>query len=95
MSTVSGSVVSTRRFTVGDDRLRVSHLAIARTGVTMEAEEEFRCRRCGDLIGVYEPLVVCSKDGAHTTSRAAEPGLEATGATHYHRACYTGEVGEE
>lgn len=94
MSPVSGSVVSAGRSTVGNARLRVSHLAIVRTGVKMEAEEEFRCRQCGDLIGVYEPLVVRSQSGARTTSRAAEPDLEATGATHYHRACYGGEAGE-
>ncbi len=60
----------------------------------MEAGEAFRCKHCGDLIGVYEPLVVCSESGARMTSRAAEPDLEATGATHYHRVCYAGEVGD-
>jgi len=54
----------------------------------MKAGEAFRCERCGDLIGVYEPLVVCIEGLARTTSRAAEPDLEAMGATHYHRACY-------
>jgi hypothetical protein len=58
----------------------------------MDVGEAFRCKHCGDLIGVYEPLVVCTKDLARTTSRAAEPDLEATGATHYHRACYAAEV---
>lgn len=58
----------------------------------MDVGEAFRCKHCGDLIGVYEPLVVCTKDLARTTSRAAEPNLEANGATHYHRACYTAEL---
>lgn len=58
----------------------------------MKAGEALRCEHCGDLIGVYEPLVVCIKGVARTTSRAAEPDLEAAGATHYHRACYTDEL---
>lgn len=58
----------------------------------MNVEEAFRCKHCGDLIGVYEPSVVCAKGLARTTSRAAEPDLEATGATHYHRACYAAEL---
>jgi len=60
----------------------------------METGEAFRCEHCGDLIGVYEPLVVCSEGGTRTTSRAAEPDLEAAGATHYHRACYNAEAGD-
>lgn len=54
----------------------------------MKAVESFRCERCGEVIGVYEPLVVCAAGLARTTSRAAEPDLGATGATHYHRSCY-------
>ncbi|MGA7704752.1 MAG: hypothetical protein WB998_07635 [Solirubrobacteraceae bacterium] len=61
----------------------------------MNAAESFRCKRCGDLIGVYEPLLVCAKGVARKTSRAAEPNLEPEGATHYHRACYAAQGGEE
>jgi hypothetical protein len=50
--------------------------------------EFFRCQSCGEVIGVYEPLVVREEDGARTTSRAAEPDLKASGGTHYHRDCY-------
>ncbi|MGA9284004.1 MAG: hypothetical protein WBV85_01025 [Solirubrobacteraceae bacterium] len=59
----------------------------------MNVGEALCCKYCGDLIGVYEPLVVCTKGLSRTTSRAAEPNLEATGATHYHRACYAAELG--
>lgn len=61
---------------------------------TTEAEQAaldaLRCLLCGDVIGVYEPLVTCER-GAHarTTSRAAEPGLESAGGAYYHRACYS------
>ncbi|MFZ1154485.1 MAG: hypothetical protein WAN93_06230 [Solirubrobacteraceae bacterium] len=50
--------------------------------------EFFRCRSCGEVIGVYEPLVVRDENGAHTTSRAAEPDLQAIAAAYYHRDCY-------
>jgi hypothetical protein len=50
--------------------------------------EPFRCRQCGGVIGVYEPLVAGGEQGARTTSRAAEPGLRAGAAACYHRDCY-------
>jgi hypothetical protein len=46
-----------------------------------------RCRRCGDVIGVYEPLVTFEKSHPRTTSRAAEPGLDTAG-VYYHRRCF-------
>jgi hypothetical protein len=46
------------------------------------------CARCGDVIGVYEPLVEVLGELARQTSRAAEPGVCTTGGTCYHRACY-------
>jgi hypothetical protein len=61
----------------------------------MGDRDTFRCKHCGDLIGVYEPLVVCAKGSVRTTSRAAEPDLDARDATSYHRACYTAELGQE
>src|SRR5665647_2569078 len=38
-----------------------------------------RCEWCGDVIGVYEPLVVVAHRGSRTTSIAAEPHL-----SHHH-----------
>jgi hypothetical protein len=46
------------------------------------------CARCGDVIGVYEPLVEVLGELARHTSRAAEPGVCTTGGACYHRACY-------
>ena len=52
------------------------------------AIERFVCERCGDVIGVYEPLVVGDGRSIRTTSRAAEPQLRAGLGAHYHHACY-------
>lgn len=58
----------------------------------MDVREPLRCKRCGEVIGVYEPMVVYAKGLARTTSRAAEPDLEAVAAAHYHRDCYATEA---
>ena len=50
--------------------------------------ELFVCEHCGDNIGVYEPLVVCTSESTRTTSRAAEPSLKATDSGYCHRDCY-------
>ncbi|HEY8304651.1 MAG TPA: hypothetical protein VIG42_08715 [Solirubrobacteraceae bacterium] len=50
--------------------------------------EFFRCQGCGEVIGVYEPLMVEDRSGARTTSRAAEPDLAASAAAYYHRDCH-------
>ena len=47
-----------------------------------------RCVHCGDVIGVYEPLVACVGDEARETSRAAEPDVADHGAELYHRDCF-------
>jgi hypothetical protein len=49
----------------------------------------FSCQLCGEVIGVYEPLVVCQSSHSRTTSRAAEPDLCTQDGAHYHRACYS------
>ena len=50
--------------------------------------ERLRCAHCGDVIGVYEPLVAFAGQRARETSVAAE-SLSADGAAdYYHRACY-------
>jgi hypothetical protein len=47
-----------------------------------------RCEACGDVIGVYEPLVHLVEGLAWHTSRAAEPNLEVAAGRRYHLACY-------
>ncbi len=51
-------------------------------------EQVFLCAHCGDVIGIYEPLVVIEPDGPRQTSRAAEPELASPLGTHFHRDCY-------
>lgn len=57
-----------------------------------EHETEFaarpRCTFCGDVIGVYEPLVLAAADGHRTTSQAAEPHLFPTSDACYHGTCF-------
>jgi hypothetical protein len=69
-------------------RLRVSRAVPARTSRD-EAMELFLCGFCGEVIGVYEPLVIHKPDEAHITSRAAEPDLRANAGRHYHLDCYS------
>jgi hypothetical protein len=67
-------------------------LGLARPGPTarqrMDAMEFFRCQGCGEVIGVYEPLVAYDGNSGYTTSRAAEPDLRANAAAYYHGDCY-------
>lgn len=51
------------------------------------SHDGFRCHLCGDVIGVYEPLILCPDSMPRTTSRAAEPTL-APGDVYYHPACF-------
>lgn len=46
-----------------------------------------RCEHCGDVIGVYEPLVVGGDAGRRTTSLAAEPALGDAEVCCMHLAC--------
>jgi hypothetical protein len=50
-----------------------------------------RCAHCGDVIGVYEPLVVVGEHGERRTSRAAEPRLSRERGRFYHLDCYAAE----
>jgi hypothetical protein len=48
--------------------------------------ESLRCKHCGEVIGVYEPLVRLLDGRVYETSRAFEPFHQ--GGEHYHRACF-------
>jgi hypothetical protein len=52
-----------------------------------------RCRRCQDVIGAYEPMVLETYQGRSDTSLAAEPGLYETNQPCFHRACYDQALG--
>ncbi|HZO77033.1 MAG TPA: hypothetical protein VFB39_03255 [Solirubrobacteraceae bacterium] len=54
-----------------------------------EIESAFpRCEWCGDVIGVYDPLVHVAGQTARRTSRAAEPDVADFDGRIYHDACY-------
>ena len=50
--------------------------------------ESLRCQDCGEVIGVYEPLVRVLDGRAYESSRAREPACPERGGVHFHRACY-------
>jgi hypothetical protein len=49
--------------------------------------EAMKCGRCGDVIGIYEPVVLLSDGRARMTSAAAEPGVREAPGERFHRAC--------
>ena len=49
--------------------------------------DQTRCRQCGDLIGVYEPLIVLADGHPRETSRAAYPNA-GDSVQCFHRHCY-------
>lgn len=54
------------------------------------------CNRCGDQIGVYEPLIVVDEVGAaRLSSLAADPGLRRDSGELYHAACYLEPTGTD
>lgn len=57
------------------------------------AMERLLCEVCGDVIGVYEPLVVRTSNSERTTSRAAEPELRARDGAYFHRECHSVAAG--
>jgi hypothetical protein len=50
--------------------------------------DELRCRHCGDLIGVYEPLIMLADGRAQETSRLAHPHPLSAAELCFHRGCY-------
>jgi hypothetical protein len=55
-----------------------------------------RCVRCGEVIGMYEPLIEAIGGVVRETSRAAEPQLAASaGIGLFHSACYHAQAASE
>ena len=52
-------------------------------------DHPMKCEHCGDVIGVYEPLVLLNDGCVRTTSAAAEPHLGEMPGVLFHSACYT------
>ncbi len=57
-------------------------------------DSTYRCKRCNDVIGVYEPSVLIVAEQARVTSRAAEPHV-ADPVECYHHACYVQAHGSD
>ena len=53
-----------------------------------------RCPDCGDVLGVYEPIVHVLGTQARRTSRAAEPSASSSEGQCYHLDCYERLVSE-
>jgi hypothetical protein len=53
-----------------------------------------RCPLCGDVIGVYEPMVLVNEHGPRETSGAAEPTLGDAPGARFHRDCFAAWSGE-
>jgi hypothetical protein len=50
--------------------------------------EPLHCHDCGEVIGVYEPLVTLVDGHARELSRAADPHVTARDGECLHRACF-------
>lgn len=62
-------------------------MSAANVRIDGDLYEPLYCKRCGGIIGVYEPLVVNDNFHLRVTSRAAEPSLP-TGGTYSHHSCF-------
>lgn len=51
------------------------------------------CDQCGNVIGVYEPMMVITGGEVNETSRAALPEIASAPLLRYHRECYLERVG--
>jgi hypothetical protein len=72
-------------------------LAAARAGPTtgrrpVTTSNALTCAHCGDVIGVYEPLILVGDGEIRETSLAAERDVVLARSAHYHRACYAARV---
>ena len=54
----------------------------------MTSAERYRCAQCGDVIGVYEPMVVIVDGEALQSSRAAPGDTPVSDGPRYHGACF-------
>jgi hypothetical protein len=67
--------------------LPTSPQAESRRDAALEMHQLPRCAHCGDVIGVYEPLVMPVGRDVLQTSYAAQPDLPSHG-EYYHGDCY-------
>jgi len=53
---------------------------------------DWTCEHCGDIIGVYEAMIVVEGDAERRTSRLNDPHVEEGEVALYHEPCWLGEV---
>jgi hypothetical protein len=58
------------------------------THISAHVRPVMKCGHCGDVIGIYEPVVLLRDGQARTTSAAAEPQVGDEPGEHFHRTCY-------
>jgi hypothetical protein len=58
------------------------------------ARPRLTCNHCGEVIGVYESIVVMCGGQPRETSRAMEPTVGSDPGELYHQACYQERVGK-
>jgi hypothetical protein len=56
--------------------------------------DALHCRRCREIIGIYEPMIVQVGEQIRETSRAADESSPIEGAAHYHRDCHAATAEE-
>lgn len=79
------------RFTICRAQGRQTKTGLVDPRVT---DVRLRCKRCDQVIGVYEPIVVVTDGRAQTTSIAAD-GRPGDPGERYHRACFVEAHGED
>jgi hypothetical protein len=82
-SSVMACSLSPTRLRVPVERLRAAVWSVSPT----DPPPRVRCQQCGDVIGIYEPLVLLTATGRRETSLAAEPGLSGARPAVYHSTC--------
>ena len=80
--------MASRAFTWADENSAFD-AAIAPRDRAAKPPGMLRCTHCGDVIGVYEPLILTGDGEIRETSLAAEGDVLLERGAHYHRGCYT------
>jgi hypothetical protein len=69
--------------------------ALAASGSNPATNKAPTCRRCGDVIGVYEPVIMLANGGVRDSSRRDQRDGAETVGERYHQACYSKAQSED
>jgi len=67
----------------------------ARPAIVQRVSSRMFCPVCGDVMGVYEPLLAVSRLGSRITSLGREPLLRSSDELIVHLACGSDRSGDE